>query len=1296
MDAQSPSPLANATRLATLRRTGLLDSPREESYDRLTRLAATALHTRIALMTLVDEDQHFFKSSIGLPEPWATQRRGSLDCSLCHHVVASGAPFFVEDARADPRVRESRAVAELSMVSYAGVPLRTQEGQVIGAFASADAAPRPWQPADVTILEELGATAMHEVELRGALRSARELARAPEAGSPRPATTASSVTLDASPVALCVLQDGLFQFATPSLAALFGYSEEELLAGMSMLDIAAEPARAELNGAFERLLAPDGSRVSHEFSAVRKDGTPIELELLGARAEIAGRPAIVACLLDVTVRRTSDTRLRRDVERLRSLTKYAWDVVHMLTPDDRILYISPSVERVLGYRPEEMMGRHSRDFVHPDDLPSAERAFKEDINRPGAKRRIDLRLRHKDGSWREVEVVGQVIADAEGGASVAIVNTHDVTEQRRTDRELRQKTASLELLEFVAAVSNAATSIDDAIRPCLERICTHNSWQAAHLCLRDAAGNMVSTGTWYLSDPERLAPFREKTDASVFAPGVGLPGKVMETGATTWMPDVTQDESFTRLAEARASGLKGGLACPVLVGTQVVGALEFFAERVLELDAPLTELLSHVGSQLGRVIERGQAREAVLKSENRIRSIMERAHDAFVATDQQGTISEWNQRAEVLFGWSRDEAIGRSMTETIIPASQRAGHRRVIRQLLRSRKDAPRSRRLEIQALHREGHEFPAELSISAIPSDGGFLITSFLHDITARKQAEERLRCSEERYDLVARATSDIVWDWNVVSGVLTWNKALQRTCRYQPDQIGSTMEWWYNHIHPADRERVVTGTHAVLNGTNELWSDEYRLRRGDGTYATVLARGHVVRNGLGEAVRMIGSMVDITERKLEEQSQRFIAQASALLDTSLDQEVILDSLARLVVPTLADLCLIDVLDEAGIPHRAAETHLEPAREAPVRELPSAQGEAVNQLLVTRVVRGRQALLMRDCSESALEMLRFAEGERDAVKRLGVKSLMVVPLIAREQVLGAITLGLDDSSRRYDLLDLLTAEQLAQRAARTIDNGRLYDHAQRAIHARDEVLALVSHDLRNPLTTISLSASSLIEEHERQRTQAPRFLGVIKRSAEQANAMIRNLLDVSTIEAGHFSVQRQPMDVRELMKQACEMLTPLAEDRAIRLVCVSPPEAVEISVDPSQLDRVISNLVGNALKFTPRDGVVTFSAEVADGELRFSVADTGPGMPPDQVPHVFDRFWQGRPGDRRGAGLGLSIARGIVTAHGGRVWLESKEGKGTTVYFTIPMQGSIPDEAGNTVNDEPDAARESAHQGTG
>jgi len=260
----------------------------------------------------------------------------------------------------------------------------------------------------------------------------------------------------------------------------------------------------------------------------------------------------------------------------------------------------------------------------------------------------------------------------------------------------------------------------------------------------------------------------------------------------------------------------------------------------------------------------------------------------------------------------------------------------------------------------------------------------------------------------------------------------------------------------------------------------------------------------------------------------------------------------------------------------------------------------------------------------------------------------------------------MSDSGRRYAAADLAVAQDMARRAALAIDNARLYREAQEAVRARDSVLGVVSHDLRNPLTAVLLNADAILQDPTLSLPEwAADGLGMIVRSAEAMEHLIRDLLDVARIESGQLRVSPRPHDPGRLVLDATELFTPLAEERGVHLVGIPPERAPLVRADRDRALQVFSNLVGNALKFTPPDGVVTVGAAADGGAVRFWVRDTGPGIPESEFPFLFDRFWQGS-GRREGAGLGLPIARGIVEAHGGRVWVESEIGVGTTFHFTL------------------------------
>lgn len=225
------------------------------------------------------------------------------------------------------------------------------------------------------------------------------------------------------------------------------------------------------------------------------------------------------------------------------------------------------------------------------------------------------------------------------------------------------------------------------------------------------------------------------------------------------------------------------------------------------------------------------------------------------------------------------------------------------------------------------------------------------------------------------------------------------------------------------------------------------------------------------------------------------------------------------------------------------------------------------------------------------------------------------------------------------------------------------------AVRARDEVVAVVSHDLRSPVGTVQLAASLLLDvplPKAKQREQ----LTIIRRAAERMNRLIRDLLDIAKIEAGGLYVDAMPEDVEPIVDEAVQLARPLAEEKGLTVVAKLEGTLPRIRADKDRVLQVFSNLVGNAVRFTPSGGQVTLRASRANGEVVLSVEDNGAGIRQEDQEHLFDRFWQPRRGDRRGAGLGLAIVKGIVDAHGGRVWAESGggQGHGSTFYFTLPV----------------------------
>lgn len=435
--------------------------------------------------------------------------------------------------------------------------------------------------------------------------------------------------------------------------------------------------------------------------------------------------------------------------------------------------------------------------------------------------------------------------------------------------------------------------------------------------------------------------------------------------------------------------------------------------------------------------------------------------------------------------------------------------------------------------------------------------------------------------------------------------------------------------------------------------------------------ARDYIPKNALtaGRLTQSIRHILDVTRAEREarrtREGQRFLAEASQQLAQSLAYDATVERVADLVVPRMADHCFVDVRMSDGRLERVAAAHREDAEDDfpfppdPRRDSP-----------VRGVLETGEPLLLEDVSQDVIEAA-YPDGDvPESVKRRLPISLLVAPLLARGRTLGSLSLVAAESGRRYDEHDLVVAQNLANRAALAMDNARLYEKARQAVAARDEMLGVVSHDLRNPLNVIGAAAGLILDiplPEEKKQEQ----LRTIKKSADRMNRLIQDLLDVTGIEAGRFSVERTPEDPEELLEEAHEMMEPLFSDGDVfldrePLPCPLPG----VYADRERILQVFSNLLGNALKFTPEGGRVSLGAAPADdGLVRFFVEDTGQGIPEEDLPHLFDRFWSGhRSGDaREGTGLGLPIARGIVEVHGGDISVESEPGVGTRISFTIP-----------------------------
>ncbi|MDQ3097531.1 MAG: GAF domain-containing sensor histidine kinase [Chloroflexota bacterium] len=403
---------------------------------------------------------------------------------------------------------------------------------------------------------------------------------------------------------------------------------------------------------------------------------------------------------------------------------------------------------------------------------------------------------------------------------------------------------------------------------------------------------------------------------------------------------------------------------------------------------------------------------------------------------------------------------------------------------------------------------------------------------------------------------------------------------------------------------------------------------------------------------------------RQVERDARRlaFLYQASATLAARRDADGRLRTLAEICVPDLADWAIVDAWNGTRL-RRIAVTHFDPSR-AELAEKIRGWTDLVSESGSTRAVLTGETESAPELTAPLRRRLE-ADEDKDAHRRLlretGARSYFIAPLRGDAGIVGAVTLLFAESGRRYLSEEVSFASDLCVRAAIAVEHARLLEAQERLVSQMQSLLSVVSHDLRNPLSSVLMTTHLLRDNVD---VKARRHGALIERNADRMLRLVNDLLDLASIEAGQLAVTRRTESVESVLEDALNVLRPIAAEREIDLI--ARPASGEVACDRGRVQQVLSNLIGNAIKFTPEGGNVTLTARQDGPRVRFEVADTGPGIAPADRARLFDRFWQSDRGDRRGIGLGLSIAKGLVEAHGGQIGVDSKVGAGSTFWFTI------------------------------
>lgn len=912
--------------------------------------------------------------------------------------------------------------------------------------------------------------------------------------------------------------------------------------GAAPEDVPGRPIEAVVGDANHAVLRPrleeafSGRAATQDLKLVRSDGTArwMQTTFTPHVAGAGGVQGVLVALEDATDRKLAQEAARASEERSRLILEGALDAVVLMDKEGAITGWNPQAEKIFGWTREEVLGTPMRSHIIPPSLREAhERGLARYLStgRPRILgQRVEMPALRKDGSQFPAELTIVPIGSRPDISFCGFLR--DITNQKRAEQRIH-------IQYQVARILSEAETFEEAAPRLLETICTTLGWAAGIAWLVDDSAGILRSSIVWKAPQATFEAMRQASMALTLSRGAGIPGKVWESGKVHWSEDARLEPGFLRKAELLQDDLRADITFPVLLGTQVLGVLEFFCHQRRPIDEAIIHLMDAIGHQIGQFLERKRAELAVRRSEERFRSLTETVPEILFTNQPSGALEYASSRFYAYTGMAPDAALGRG-----------------------------------------------------------------------------------------------------------------------------------WLAAVHPDDRPRVQDSWQDSLRSGKPV-DMQYRLRRFDGAYRWFMGRSIPTYDLSGRASRWFGALTDIHDQKRAQDSARFLAQASAILGSSLDYEKTLANLTRLAVPAMADWCSVCLL-EAGTLRQLTLAHKDPrqlqlARELMERYPLEAEAEhGPHQVLRT----GASVFLPRIADEQFVRAARDAEHLK-LLRALRIHSYLCVPLRARDQILGTLTFVKAESREEYTPEDLALAEELAHRAAIAIDNARLFHESQEAVRARSEFLSIASHELKTPLTTLHLQLQGLQRMIRREgdlpQDSAQAMLQEAELRATQLGHLINDLLDLSRMTVGKLSLETETVDLARSVQAVVERFREATHQSGSALQ-LDLREGVVGRWDRLRIEQMIGNLLSNALKYG-RGRPIRISVAAAEREAILTVEDQGIGIEKRDLQRIFSAFERAVSSrNYSGWGLGLHIVRQIVEAHGGVVTAHSVPDVGSRFVVKLPL----------------------------